>query len=297
MNDKPDLEQVLAAAKAVSPEIIRIVRTLHADPEISLQETRAAALLTGILAANGFAVEAGLAGMGTAFRGRSGSGRPSIALIAEMDALPGLGHACGHNIIAAAATGAALILRSLLPPDAAAVSIFGTPAEELGIGKIAMIQAGCFAGIDFAMMVHPSSRRQVIKHFLGLTKIRFTFYGRPAHAAAYPEEGVNALDAVIQTFNCRQCTASADPAGRQDSRHHHRRGDGAEHHSGTSLLLFLRQGGRSAGTWNGSRERVAACAAGAALATGCRLETEADPRVIAPLKITPLLLPALFRTA
>jgi amidohydrolase len=286
MSDKPNLEQVLAAAKAVSPEIFSIVRTLHAEPEISLQETRAAALLTGILAANGFAMETGLAGMETAFRGRSGSGRPAIALIAEMDALPGLGHACGHNIIAAAATGAALMLRSLLPPDAAVVSIFGTPAEELGIGKIEMIKAGCFAGIDFAMMVHPSSRRQVIKHFLGLTKIRFTFYGRPAHAAAYPEDGVNALDAVIQTFTAVNALRQQT---RQDVRIHGIITDGGTAPNiipaTASCYFYVRADDLQ--EMERSRDRVAACAAGAAVATGCRLETEADPRVIAPLKILP----------
>jgi len=286
MSTKPDLEQVIAAAKAVSPELSRIVRVLHDNPEVSLQETRSAALLTGILVAHGFAVETGLAGMETAFRGRSGSGRPAIALIAEMDALPGLGHACGHNIIAAAATGAALLLRSLLPPDAASVSIFGTPAEELGIGKIELIKAGCFDDIDFAMMVHPSSRRQVIKHFLGLAKIRFTFSGRPAHAAAYPEDGINALDAVIQTFNAVNALRQQT---RQDVRIHGIITDGGSAPNiipaQASCYFYVRADDLQEMTR--VQERVTACAAGAAIATGCRLETEADPRVIAPLKILP----------
>jgi amidohydrolase len=286
MSDQPSLEQVLATAKAVSPEIIRIVRTLHADPEIALQENRASALLKGILVENGFTVESGLAGMATAFRGVCGSGRPALALLAEMDALPGLGHACGHNIIAAAATGAALILRSLLPADAATVAIFGTPAEELGIGKITLINAGCFAGIDFAMMVHPSSRRQVIKHFLGLAKTRYTFYGSPAHAAAYPEEGVNALDAVIQTFNAVNALRQQT---RQDVRIH-----GIITEGGTvpniipakaSCYFYVRADDLQ--EMARMQEKVNACAAGAAIATGCRLETETDPRVIAPLKILP----------
>jgi amidohydrolase len=286
MSDQPSLEQVIAAAKAFSPEIISIVRTLHAEPEVSLQETKAAALLTGILSAHGFAVESGLAGMETAFRGRSGSGCPAIALIAEMDALPGLGHACGHNIIAAAATGAALILRSLLPPDAATLFIFGTPAEELGIGKIELIKAGCFAGIDFAMMVHPSSRRQVIKHFLGVAKIRFTFYGRPSHAAAYPEDGINALDAVIQTFNAVNALRQQL---RQDVRIHGiiTEGGVAPNIIPAKAACYFYVRADDLQELERSKERVAACAAGAALATGCRLETEADPRVIAPLKILP----------
>ncbi len=284
MSVPPGIEQVVAAAKALSPEIVRIVRTLHAEPEISLQETRASSLLSGILAENGFTVERGLAGMESAFRGTWGSGSPAIALIAEMDALPGLGHACGHNIIAAAATGAALILRALLPPDAAAVTIFGTPAEELGIGKIEMIKAGCFSGIDFAMMVHPSSRRQVIKHFLGLAKIRFFFYGKPAHAAAHPEEGVNALDAVLQTFNAVNALRQQS---RQDVRIHGIITDGGIAPNiipaKASCYFYVRADDLQ--ELERMKSRVTACATGAAIAAGCRLETETDPRVIAPLKI------------
>lgn len=281
-----DLEQVVGAAKALSSEIIRIVRTLHAEPEISLQEVKAAALLADILVRNGFAVESGLAGMETAFRGTSGTGRPAIALIAEMDALPELGHACGHNIIAAAATGAALILRKLLPPTAATVSIFGTPAEELGIGKSELIKAGCFTGIDFAMMVHPSSRRQVIKHFLGLTKLRFTFHGRPAHAAAYPEEGVNALDAVIQTFNSINALRQQT---RQDVRIHGIITDGgiAPNIIPAKASCYFYVRADDLVELERIKEKVAACAAGAAVATGCCLHTDTDPRVIAPLKILP----------
>src|SRR6185369_17282370 len=178
MSGRPNIEQVVTAAKALAPELLRIVHALYKEPELSLQEKNSSALLTGILRNNGFGIKQGVAGMETAFIGTIGSGTPSIALIAEMDGLPGLGHACGHNIIAAASTGAALILSKLLPAGSATISVFGTPAEELGIGKIEMIKAGCFEGIDFAMMVHPSSKRQVIKQFLGLAKIRFTFHGK-----------------------------------------------------------------------------------------------------------------------
>lgn len=290
MNSRPDLGQVVAAAKVISPEIIRIVRALHAEPEISLHETGAARLLTDILVAKGFVVEHGLAGLESAFRGVSGSGKPTVALLAEMDALPGLGHACGHNIIAAAAIGAALLLRELLPPEAATVTVFGTPAEELGIGKIEMIKAGCFSDVDFAMMVHPSSRRQVIKHFLGLAKFRFTFHGKPAHAAAYPEEGVNALDAVLQTFN--GVNALRQQCGR-DVRIHGIITDGGVAPNiipaKAACYFYVRAGNLQ--ELEHAKERVLACAAGAALATGCRLETDADPRVIAPLKI----LPAFYR--
>ena len=290
MSIPPTIDQIIAVARELTPAIVGIVRQLHGDPELSLEEQRAADLLTGTLAGNGYAVERGLAGLVTSFRATAGTGRPHLALIAEMDALPGLGHACGHNVIAAAATGAALILGRLLPPDVATVSVFGTPAEELGIGKIEMIKAGCFAGIDFAMMVHPSSRRQVVKHFLGLARVRFTFHGKSAHAGAYPEEGINALDAVIQTFNgvnaLRQQT-------RQDVRIHGiiTNGGVAPNIIPAEAACYFYVRADDLPELERMKAKVIACADGAALATGCRLEIDADPRVIAPLKI----LPAFYR--
>ncbi|NJD90011.1 MAG: M20 family metallopeptidase [Geobacter sp.] len=286
MSRRPDIEQVLSAARAFSPLVTSIVQALQADPEISLQEFRSSALICKLLKEQGFSVETSLAALETSFCATSGSGNPSIALIAEMDALPGLGHACGHNIIAAAAVGAALILKSLLPAEAATIKLFGTPAEELGIGKIEMIKAGCFSAIDFAMMVHPSSKRQVIKHFLGLAKVRFTFHGKPAHAAAYPEDGINALDAVIQTFNSINALRQQV---RQDVRIH-----GIITEGGTApniipakaaCYFYIRADDLE--ELERVKERVSACAEGAAVAAGCRLEINADPRVIAPMKILP----------
>jgi len=286
MSEQPGLEQVLTAAKDLSPEIIRIVHALYEQPEISLHENESAALLAGILESNGFAIKRSLAGMETAFVGKTGTGALKIALIAEMDALPELGHACGHNIIAAASTGAALILKKVLPPEAATILIYATPAEELGIGKIELIKAGCFDGVDFAMMVHPSSRRQVIKQFLGLEKIRFTFQGRPAHAAAYPEDGINALDAVIQTFNSINALRQQT---RQDVRIHGIITDGGVAPNiipaRASCYFYVRAD--DLGELQRISKKVSACAEGAALATGCSLEIESDPRIIAPLKIIP----------
>jgi amidohydrolase len=284
MNQKPDLEQVLAAARELAPEIVRISRALFDDPELALEEVRGAGLICDLLAREGFGVERGLAGMASAFRAGWGSGSPAIALIVEMDALPGLGHACGHNIIAAASTGAALLLRRLLPPGSARIMVMGTPGEEQGIGKIEMIRAGVFEGIDFAMMVHPSSRRQVIKQFLGLARIRFTFHGKGAHAAAYPETGINALDGVIQTFNA---VGALRQQLRQDVRIHGIITDGgvAPNLIPARAACYFYVRADDLPELERTREKLKACAAGAALATGCRLETEEDPRVVAPLKI------------
>lgn len=286
MSEQPGLEQVITAAKDLTPEIIRIVRRLYDHPEISLQERDSADLLTQILEHDGFAVTKNLAGLETAFMGKIGRGGVKIALIAEMDALPELGHACGHNIIAAAATGAALILRRVLPAEAATILVYGTPAEELGIGKIEMIQSGCFDGVDFAMMVHPSSRRQVIKQFLGLAKIRFTFHGRAAHAAAYPEDGINALDAVIQTFNSVNALRQQT---RQDVRIHGIISEGgvAPNIIPARAACYFYVRADDLHELVQVKARLIACAEGAALAAGCRLETVEDPRVIAPLKIIP----------
>jgi len=286
MSDQPGLEQVKSAAKDLTSEIIRIAHRLYEQPEISLQEIESSAFLAGILERDGFAITRNLAGMETAFMGKSGTGALKIALIAEMDALPELGHACGHNIIAAASTGAALILRRVLPPEAATILIYATPAEELGIGKIELIKAGCFAGVDFAMMVHPSSRRQVIKQFLGLAKIRFTFHGRPAHAAAYPEDGINALDAVIQTFNAVNALRQQT---RQDVRIHGiiTEGGVAPNIIPARAACYFYVRADDLHELERVKERLIACAEAGAIASGCRLEIASDPRVIAPLKIIP----------
>lgn len=264
-----------------SEEFVAIAHALYEQPEIGLQEFRSAALLCEFLRNEGFTVETGIAGLETAFRATSGSGGPSIAILAEMDALPDLGHACGHNIIAAAAIGAAVALRSTLPEEIARITVLGTPAEELGIGKIELINAGCFSNIDFAMMVHPSSRRYVTKGYLGLARLRFIFHGRSAHAAAYPEEGVNALDGVIQTFNAINALRQQLS---QDVRVH-----GIITEGGLAPNIIPARAACSfyvraadAGAVLSVRDRVIACAEGAATATACRLEVEQDPRILAP---------------
>jgi len=265
-------------------EFIAIAEELYRSPELSLQEHRSSALLTGTLEREGFAVERGVAGLATAFRASFGTDGPGIAILAEMDALPEVGHACGHNIVAAAAVGAAVALRQSLPAGLARIIVLGTPAEELGIGKWELIEGGCFRDVDFAMMVHPSSKRQVLKMFLGLARVHFTFFGKPAHAAAYPEEGVNALDAAIQTFNGINALRQHF---RQDVRVH-----GIITEGGTSPNIIPARAACSFHVRADDLEAVAAvkgkviaCAQGAALAAGCRLEVREDPRLLAPLKI------------
>lgn len=265
-------------------EFIALAHELYRHPETALQEYRSSALLCDYLQREGFVVRKGLADMETAFSATWGSGGPVVAILAEMDALPELGHACGHNIIAAAAIGAATGLRSVLPENAAKILVLGTPAEEQGIGKIELIKAGFFDDVDFALMVHPSSRRYVTKQYLGLARLRFTFHGKSAHAAAYPEEGINALDGVIQTFNAinalRQQTS-------QDVRIHGIITDGGVAPNiipAQASCSFYVRAADLEGVYLNVR-RVKACAQGAATATGCSLDIEEDPRIMAPFRI------------
>lgn len=276
--------EIVEFVSAQSGRFCAVAEELYRNPETGLNEVRSAALLADFLDCEGFAVERGVAGLPTAFRAQWGSGGPVIALVAEMDALPVMGHACGHNVIAAAALGAATALRRVLPPDAARLVVLGTPAEEIGVGKVEMIRHGAFDGVEFAMMVHPSSRRYVIKHYLGLAKLRFTFFGKPAHAAAYPEDGINALDGVIQTFNAINALRQQL---RQDVRVH-----GIITEGGIAPNIIPERAAAhfyvradDLGELERVKGRVIACAEGAATATGCRLDVEADPRILAPLKV------------
>ncbi len=277
-------ERALAEVARQAELLKGIAAELHANPETGLQEYAAAALLADTLERQGFVVERGLAGMATAFRATYGEGSPAIAILAEMDALPELGHACGHNIIGAAAVGAALALRHIFSPDAIRLVVFGTPAEEQGIGKVELIEQGAFKGIDFAMMVHPSARRTVTKFYLGLAKVRFTFSGKSAHAAAYPEEGINALDGVIQTFNAINALRQQL---RQDVRVHGVITDGGVAPNiipaRSSCYFYVRA--EDLTMLQQVKQQVISCAQGAALATGCTLSVDEERRLLAPFRV------------
>src|SRR5262249_42007486 len=155
-------------------------------------------------------VERGVGGLPTAFRAEvAGAGDgPTIAVMAEYDALPGIGHACGHNVIATAGAGAgaALALAAATPPPArppyrGRIVVLGTPAEEGGAGKVRLMEAGAFRGVDAAMMIHPRCGTQVWRPTLGLMKAKVEYFGKAAHAASWPWRGINALNAVIGLFN------------------------------------------------------------------------------------------------
>ena len=180
-----------------------VSQDLFDHPELNHEEVRASKRLTEELRVDGFDTQLGLAGLSTAVRAEhpAVSDGPTIAILGEYDALPEIGHACGHNLIAAGALGASLAVGSLKNELPGRFLFLGTPAEEGGGGKVTMVDEGVFDGVDAAMMFHPSNATEVGIGSLAITEVKIEFTGRPAHASAWPERGINALDAVIQTFN------------------------------------------------------------------------------------------------
>jgi amidohydrolase len=186
------------SVQAQRPKLLDLSHRLHADPEIGWQEVRSSAAVADALAAGGFDVTRGVAGMPTAFLARSGSGPLHLAILAEYDALPGIGHACGHNIIASSAVGAALALAPLADELGLTVTVLGSPAEEVGDdgGKQRLIAAGAFDDVHLAMMVHPSPYEASDPPMIAASMFEARYTGKEAHASAAPEMGINAADAL-----------------------------------------------------------------------------------------------------
>jgi amidohydrolase len=175
---------------------------IHAHPELRFEEHKAAAWIAETLEkTTGLTVERGVGGLPTALRARVGSARPRVAVLAEYDALPEIGHACGHNLIAAGAVGAFVALAANANDLGGSVDFLGTPAEEGGGGKITLIEAGLFEGVDAAMMYHPFDRDVLAHTALANVWIQFEFTGKPSHAAIAPFDGSSALTACLQTFH------------------------------------------------------------------------------------------------
>ena len=193
---------VKSAAKekilATRDSLIALSHRIHANPELGFEERRASAWLCEMLADAGFKVEAGICALPTAFVARAGSGPLHIGICAEYDSLPQIGHACGHNMIAAMAIGAGIAAARIADDAGLTVSVLGTPAEEIGDGggKVLMLERGGFEGIHAAMMVHPSPADTLDLPGTAISTFDVHYTGREAHAAAYPELGINALDAL-----------------------------------------------------------------------------------------------------
>lgn len=184
---------------AAAPDLIALSHDIHAEPELAFQEVRSAAKIGELLTAHGFEVSVGVADLPTAFDARFGSGPLEIAFLAEYDALPEIGHACGHNIIAASSVGAGIALAALADELDVTVRVIGTPAEESGGGKILMLERGVFDSVATALMVHPGPIDITGASSLALADVAVEFLGREAHASAAPEFGRNAADAATLT--------------------------------------------------------------------------------------------------
>ncbi len=183
-------------------QLLYISNTLHANPELMFEEIKAMALLSDAVESEGLEVQRGVYGLKTAFQSEFGSKEsPCVAILAEYDALPDIGHACGHNLIATAALGAGLCLAKLSKQLPGRIRLLGTPAEEGGGGKILMAQKGAFKNVDAAMMVHPGNLNLITMPTLAATGVEVVYHGKAAHASAAPEKGINALDALLLAFH------------------------------------------------------------------------------------------------
>jgi amidohydrolase len=283
------------AVDRLADELEALSRQIHDHPELAYQEVKAAGWLCDFLSKQGFKVERGVAGVETAFRGTIETGPgPTIAILCEYDALPQIGHACGHNVIATAGAGAGAALaavRDTLPGGR--IQVIGTPAEEGGGGKVKLIQGGVFRDVDAAMMIHGFDRWILHQDLLGIVRVGFEFRGKAAHASADPWEGVNALDAVIQTFNN---VSMLRQQMRPDARVH-----GIVTHGGAApniipemaACTFYVRAAKLDYMW-ALHKRVIACAEGAARATGCTLTMTDKEAPYEPLKRNDTLL-GLFR--
>lgn len=203
----PNKASIWAAVDAIADRLYEMSDWMYHNPEIGHQEKEAAKLLAGELEKHGFTVEKPYATMETAFKAvyQGKPGGPIIAILAEYDALPGLGHGCGHNIIGCSAVGAAIGLKEGWQDFAGTLIVYGAPAEEGAVdnagGKVILVDQGAFKGVDAAMMIHPSQENRLGGGSNAREAMEITFKGKPAHAAGAPHEGINALDAAIQTFN------------------------------------------------------------------------------------------------
>jgi amidohydrolase len=192
---------------SLSTKLFEVSDAMYREPEIGLREFKSASALTSLLRGGGFEVESGLAGMPTSFRAvkKGKPAGPTVAILAEYDALPEIGHGCGHNIIGTAAVGAGLALSELMGEIEGTLILLGTPAEEGAVdgagGKVRLLNEGAFKAIDAAMMFHPSQKNVVMNSSNARVAMEMSFRGKTAHAAGAPHEGINALDAAILTFN------------------------------------------------------------------------------------------------
>ena len=255
--------------------LVRLSRELHADPEEGYAEHRSVRRVADLLRRRGHEVEVGTGGLDTALRCEAGSGRPHVAVLAEYDALPEIGHGCGHNIICAAGAGGFLGAAAAVPETGGRISLVGTPAEEGGGGKEHLARAGVFDDVDAVVMLHPFAHDVAAHPFLGRRQVEVVFHGIAAHAAAQPFMGRNALDALVAAYQgvaaLRQHMPSTD-------RVHGIITDGGKRPNvvpeRAAGLFYVRSA--DPGSLRDLAGRVEAIARGAAQMTGCGVELTWD---------------------
>ena len=265
-------KSVASVVDGLREELVQLSHAIHQEPELALQEFKAAARLTQAVAQHGLPVVRESFGLKTAYVSEFGrDGGPTIAILSEYDALPGIGHACGHNIIATAGLGAALALSKLGTQLPGKVRYLGTPAEERFGGKEIVAQAGAFDRADAAMMVHPSNLNLVTMPCIAVSEVDVTFLGRAAHASAMPYRGLNALDAVVSAY---QSIAQLRQHIRQTERIHGIITDGGLAANIVPERAACRFYVRAADVHElaALKKRVHACFEAGALATGCKAD-------------------------
>jgi amidohydrolase len=194
-------EAVHHTLEGLAGDLIELSHTVHANPELGFEEHHAVAAVAETVRRHGIDIEVGVYGLETAFRAIVGDGSPRVAILAEYDALPGIGHGCGHNVICAAGVGGFLAAAPLVAGLGGSIELIGTPAEEGGSGKELIARAGGFDQIDCAMMVHPAGSAAAACTYLGMRQVVVEFHGVGAHASAFPFMGRNALDACVAAYN------------------------------------------------------------------------------------------------
>ncbi|MFT4297064.1 MAG: M20 family metallopeptidase [Micropruina sp.] len=284
-------EQTTREIEGLREQLLTISRTIHANPELSWKEYQAAALVADTMRAAGFQVEVGAYGVETAVEAVYGDGDLTVIVCAEYDALPGIGHACGHNVICAAGVGAALGLAKVAEQAGLRVVLLGTPAEEHGGGKVSLLEAGAFEQADFSLMVHGMSTAPGMNGdshsargmaSTAVDRFQVTYTGLTAHAAAVPELGVNASNAAVLALNAFAMLRQQLPKE-------------------TNLNAFISHGGEATniipdrtvvqvelraydlGIWRGMKKKVLRCFEAGAVATGCSWEWEPTEHPYAPV--------------
>lgn len=274
MTSAIDLKRaVCEAVDTMRAELLGISRAIHAEPELAFKETKAAARLTEAVERHDLRVARGAYGLATAFASEFGSQKdsPCVAILAEYDALPEIGHACGHNLIATAGLGAALALAKLGEQLPGRVRFLGTPAEEAGSGKELMAREGAFAGVDAAMMMHPGDYNRLQPKVLACATFEVTYHGKAAHASSRPWDGINALDGLVIAY---QAIASLRQHIKPTQRIHGVITDGGQAANivpeRAAARFFVRA--ETAKDLAALRDRVIACFDSGAQASGARLE-------------------------